>query len=94
MRFMMKPRRLLDLCHINGGSCHKYHFSGQNRSFVATKVCLSRQSFCRYKLTFVATNTCMTKLVATKIGLFCRDKHNFTVKGQKLSATLRASFKF
>ena len=35
--------------NIIGGSCHKYHKSRQNTSFVATKVCLSPQIF-------VATN--------------------------------------
>ena len=33
---------------VIGGSCHKFHF-------VATKVCLSRQNFCRDK-TFIVTN--------------------------------------
>ena len=51
-----------------GGSCHKYHFCGdktfcrdkyvclsrQNTSFITTKVCLSRQNFCRDKIMFVA----------------------------------------
>ena len=47
-----------------------------NKSFVATKICLSRQKFCRDKHTFVATedvfcgtNTCLSRQN------FCRDKH-------------------
>ena len=40
--------------------------SRQKPSFVATKVCSPGQTFCRDKLTFVATKH-----------VFCREKHNF-----------------
>ena len=58
------------LTTIIGGSCHKSHFcrdkslclSRQNTSFVATKVCLSRQKLCvcRDKC-FVATNIFLSR---------------------------------
>ena len=49
---------------IIGESCHKYNFC-RDKCFVATKVCLSRQTRVgRDKHTFVATN-------------ICREKHNF-----------------
>ena len=71
-----------------GGSRHKYHFcrdktfcrdkyvclSPQNTSFITTKVCLSRQNFCRDKIMFVATITCLSRQKYT-----CRDKHIFVV---------------
>ena len=80
---------------IFGGNCHKYNFCcneifvmtntcllQRNTSFVVTKVCLSRQSFCHDKHMFVATNVCCDKcfvtpsilFVATKDMLWC-DKH-------------------
>ena len=50
---------------ITSGSCHKYQF------FLATKVCLPRQNFCRDKIILVAPNTCssqqITSFVATKV---------------------------
>ena len=53
--------------------------SRQNTSFVATKVCLQRQNFYRYKIMFVTTKYfCRDKtFVATNIlsqQTFCRDK--------------------
>ena len=59
------------LYFIIGGNCHKYHFRrdksfvATNTSFVATKVCLSRQ---KYKHGFVVTN------VLSRQAYFCRDK--------------------
>ena len=41
------------------------YLSRQNTSFVATKVCLSRQNFCRNKIRFVTAK------------VFCRDKRTF-----------------
>ena len=66
--------------NIIGGSCHKYHFcrdkyvfvmtntcfSWQNTSFVATKVCLSRQNF-------GVTNIIFSRK------MFCHDKLAFAV---------------
>ena len=66
-----------------GENCRKYHFcrdkhvfKATKKSFVATKVCLPRQNFCRDKKicrdkTFVATNICRDKhvFVATKMML-------------------------
>ena len=55
----------------------------QNMSFVATKVCLLRQNFCRDKIVFVVTKyfCCdKTMFVATKYfccDKTCRDKHTF-----------------
>ena len=63
---------------IIGRSWHKYHFCCDNSfvmtntSFVETKVCLSRQNFCRDK------HVCHDKsFVATRI--FCHDK-SFVIK--------------
>ena len=66
--------KVTDVCEIEsiiGGSCYKYHFC-HDKTFVPTKLCLSRQKTC-----FVATNTCLSrqkqvcrdksKLVATKV---------------------------
>ena len=86
--------------HANGGGCHKYHFcrekrfvatntctrlSRQNTSFVAAKVCLSRQNatninVCLDKHTFVGTKDVF---VAANV---CRDKWfvaaNIIISGQ------------
>ena len=77
------------LC-INGGSCHKYNFcrdkhvSGQNTSFVATKVCLPRQNFRRNKM-FVATNVLSRQAYFFRDkNLFCRVKYNFVVYRDKI----------
>ena len=45
------------LFSVIGGSCHKYHFCvcRDKSKLVATKLCLSRQKFCRDKHTSVAT---------------------------------------
>ena len=64
---------------IIGGSCHKYHFcrgkssvainmclSQQNACFVATKICLLGQNFCRSKIMFVATKIFCHTFVTTK----------------------------
>ena len=74
------------LLSISGGSCHKYHFcrdtclSRQNTSFVATKVCLSRQNFCRNKHIFVAT-----KLLSRQ--KYCHDKLTFVTTNTSFVAT-------
>ena len=81
---------------IIGGSCHKYNFCRdkhvfvrQNTSFVATKVCLSRQTyFCRDKYNFAVTKVLSRQtyflqnmsFVATNVCLsrqtrVCRDKY-------------------
>ena len=66
--------------------------SRQNRYFVATKVCLSRQNVCRDKHVFVATNICGKKkyFVATKLRLsrqkFRRGKHTFVATKMVLVA--------
>ena len=59
------------------------HASFVAKCFVATSICLSRQKFCLDKLTFVATNTFLsrqnTSFVARKVCLlrqnFCYNKH-------------------
>ena len=62
---------------ITGGSCHKDHFYRDKKTFfVATKLCLSRQTyFCRDKRLsrqiFIATNV----ILLTRQAYFCRDKH-------------------
>ena len=109
----VKPIQITQwLSTITGGSCHKYHFcrdkqvfiatnrclSRQNMSFVATKVCLSGQNFCRDKHIFVATNVlplqayfCPDKhvFVATK-HVFCRDK-SMLVATKMILVAARAS---
>ena len=74
---------------ITGGSCHKRRCFCRDKKagFVATKVCLPRQTFCRYKIMFVVTKYfCRDKhtLVATK-DVFCRDKHEFVAIKVSLS---------
>ena len=77
---------------IIGESCYKYLFcrnkthllSRQNTSFVATKVCLSWQKFCRGKHVFVATKHVF---VETK-DVFCRDKR-MLVETKRLSRQTR-----
>ena len=70
---------------ISGGSCHKYHFcrdktqTHKNTSFVATKVCLPRENFCRNKIMFVTTSigVCRDKHTFDATKDFCCDKHMF-----------------
>ena len=73
---------------IIGGSCHKCHFCRDKKAcFVATKVCLPRQTFCRYIIMFVVTKYfCRDKhtFVVTK-DVFCRDKHVFVAIKVSLS---------
>ena len=74
-----------------GGSCHKYNFCRDKDVFVATNMCLSRQTLwvvlrqtrllSRQKRagldkTFVAIKLCLHTFVATK-HVFCRDEHVF-----------------
>ena len=61
----VKPVQPTSLTNIIGGSHHKYHFC-HDKSFVATKLCLSWQEFCNKEKYFVATNTWQA--------YFCRDK--------------------
>ena len=75
-----------------GRSRHKYHFCHDesfvaiNMSFVATKVCLSWQTFCREKNIYRQNNILRqnifvaTKLLSRKILVMiniCHDKHDF-----------------
>ena len=83
---------VLCLYYISGGSCHKYPFC-HNKSFVATNMCLLRQTcVCRNKTllslqqkyaccdkTFVMTNTCLSWQIFVTTKIFCRGKHTFVV---------------
>ena len=72
---------------IIGGSCYKYHFcrektrllSGQNTSFVATKLLSQQAYFCRDKhlsgqTYFVATKVLPRRLLLSRQTRVCRDK--------------------
>ena len=67
-------KRSISLCivihfSIIGGSCHKYHLTRQNTSFVATNIFLSQHNFCRDK--YLSWQTILSRQ------MFCCDKLTF-----------------
>ena len=76
--FFLSPRPQPHFFSIIGGSCHKYHFCrDKSIIFVATKVRLSRQNFCRDIHVFGATKGFGATNIILSRQKFCRGKHTF-----------------
>ena len=64
------------------GAATSIIFVATNRSFVATKVCFSRQNFCHDKIMYVATNHLsrqISNICLSRQAYFCRDKRRVSL---------------